>query len=57
MQRKMDLNPYVAGSLAGLLSVASTWLSGKYFGASTSLSDLLVLWKTLASNTFLQLAI
>lgn len=29
-------NPYVAGSLTGLLSVASAWFAGKYFGASTT---------------------
>jgi hypothetical protein len=29
-------NPYLAGSLSGLLIVASVWLSGKYFGASTT---------------------
>ena len=29
-------NPYVAGGLAGLLSVASVALAGKYFGASTT---------------------
>ncbi len=29
-------SPYVAGALAGLLMVASVWLTGKYFGASTT---------------------
>jgi hypothetical protein len=29
-------NPYLAGGLAGLVSVLSVWLAGKYFGASTS---------------------
>ncbi len=29
-------NPYLAGALTGLLMVFSVWLSGKYFGASTS---------------------
>lgn len=29
-------NPYVAGALAGLLLVASVWITGKYFGASTT---------------------
>ncbi len=29
-------NPYVAGALAGLLLVASVWVAGKYFGASTT---------------------
>lgn len=29
-------NPYLAGALAGLLMVASVWITGKYFGASTT---------------------
>jgi len=29
-------NPYLAGALTGLLLVASTWVTGKYVGASTS---------------------
>ncbi len=29
-------NPYLAGALSGLLLVASVWVAGKYFGASTS---------------------
>jgi uncharacterized protein len=29
-------NPYVAGGLAGLLLVASVYVTGKYFGASTT---------------------
>jgi len=29
-------NPYVAGALASLLMVASVWITGKYFGASTT---------------------
>lgn len=29
-------NPYLAGGLSGLLIVASVWLTGNYFGASTS---------------------
>jgi len=29
-------SPYVAGALVGLLMVASVWISGKYFGASTT---------------------
>jgi len=29
-------NPYVLGGLAGLLSVWSTYYTGKYFGASTT---------------------
>ena len=30
------LNPYVGGALAGLLAVASVWITGKFFGASTT---------------------
>ncbi len=29
-------NPYIAGALAGLLLVLSVWITGKYFGASTT---------------------
>lgn len=29
-------SPYVAGALAGLVSIASVWFVGKYFGASTT---------------------
>ena len=29
-------NPYIAGALTGLLLVASVWVAGKYFGASTT---------------------
>ena len=29
-------NPYLAGALAGLVSVGSVWFTGKYFGASTT---------------------
>jgi hypothetical protein len=29
-------SPYLAGALTGLLMVGSVWLSGKFFGASTS---------------------
>ena len=29
-------SPYLAGALTGLLMVLSVWLSGKFFGASTS---------------------
>jgi uncharacterized protein len=29
-------SPYLAGALAGLLIVLSVWVSGKYFGASTT---------------------
>jgi hypothetical protein len=33
---KKGWNPYLAGALTGLLMVFSVWLSGKFFGASTS---------------------
>lgn len=29
-------SPYMAGALTGLAVIASVWISGKYFGASTS---------------------
>ncbi len=29
-------SPYLAGALTGLVMVGSVWLSGKFFGASTS---------------------
>jgi hypothetical protein len=29
-------NPYLAGALTGLVMVLSVWLTGKYFGVSTS---------------------
>lgn len=29
-------NPYLAGTLSGLVLVLSVWVSGKYFGASTT---------------------
>ena len=29
-------SPYVAGALTGLLMVLSVWVTGKYFGASTT---------------------
>ena len=34
--RRKDWSPYLAGALAGLVMVASVWISGHYFGASTS---------------------
>lgn len=34
--RKEPWNPYLAGGLVGLLMVCSAWLTGNYFGASTS---------------------
>lgn len=30
------MNPYLAGALAGLLAVASVWITGKFLGASTT---------------------
>ena len=29
-------SPYLAGALSGLVIILSVWISGKYFGASTS---------------------
>lgn len=29
-------SPYMAGTLAGLVSIGSVWFTGKYFGASTT---------------------
>ena len=29
-------NPYVAGTLSGLVSIFSVWIAGKFFGVSTS---------------------
>lgn len=29
-------SPYLAGAFSGLVSVGSLWISGKYFGASTT---------------------
>ncbi len=29
-------NPYFAGGLAGIVSILSVWISGKFFGASTT---------------------
>ena len=34
--RAKTWSPYVAGALAGLLLVLSVFLTGKYFGASTT---------------------
>ena len=39
MARRMEKgqwNPYVAGTLSGLVIVGSVWLTGKYAGASTT---------------------
>jgi uncharacterized protein len=33
---KKGWSPYVAGALVGLLMVLSIWVTGKYFGASTT---------------------
>jgi uncharacterized protein len=33
---KGQWNPYLAGALAGLVSIFSVWAAGKYLGASTS---------------------
>jgi hypothetical protein len=33
---KKGWSPYLAGALAGALSILSVWISGKYFGASTT---------------------
>jgi len=30
------LSPYLAGGLSGLVLIASVWIAGKYFGASTT---------------------
>ena len=35
-ERKTPMNPYLGGALAGVLSIASVGLAGKYFGASTT---------------------
>jgi hypothetical protein len=35
-EKAKALNPYAGGALAGLLAVASVWLTGKFFGASTT---------------------
>ncbi len=36
MSDKKAMNPYLAGALTGLLAVASAWITGKFFGASTT---------------------
>ena len=33
---KKGWSPYLAGSLAGVLSILSVWIAGKYLGASTT---------------------
>lgn len=36
MSEKKGMNPYLAGALSGLLAVSSVWVTGKFFGASTT---------------------
>ena len=36
MYKKRPMNPYLGGALAGILSIGSVALAGKYFGASTT---------------------
>jgi uncharacterized membrane protein YedE/YeeE len=36
MIEKKGWSPYLAGALSGLLLVLSVWMTGKYFGASTT---------------------
>lgn len=36
IKRNGGWSPYLAGGLTGLLGVLSVWLTGKYYGASTS---------------------
>jgi len=36
MKDKNYWNPYLAGAFAGLVLVLSVWITGNYFGASTS---------------------
>ena len=38
MERQEDRgwSPYLAGALAGLVSILSVWIAGKFFGASTT---------------------
>ena len=35
-EERKGWSPYVAGALTGLLMVLSIWITGKYFGASTT---------------------
>jgi uncharacterized protein len=35
-EERKGWSPYVAGALTGLLMVLSIWVTGKYFGASTT---------------------
>ena len=34
--QKKEWSPYLAGALSGLVLILSVWVSGKYFGASTT---------------------
>ena len=36
MKEQGGWNPYLAGGLSGLVSIASVWFAGKYLGASTT---------------------
>jgi hypothetical protein len=36
MKEQDGWSPYLAGGLAGLVSIGSVWFAGKYFGASTT---------------------
>lgn len=36
IQHDRGWSPYLAGALSGAVGVGSVWLTGKYFGASTS---------------------
>lgn len=42
-------NPYLAGALTGLLMVLSVWLTGKFFGASTSFVRTAAMLETLVT--------
>ena len=35
-EKSKIMNPYLGGALSGLLVVASVWITGKFFGASTT---------------------
>ena len=34
--RKQEWSPYLAGALSGVVLILSIWISGKFFGASTT---------------------
>ncbi len=42
-------NPYLAGALTGLLMVLSIWLTGKFFGASTTFARSAAMLESLVS--------